>query len=208
MWSLCFTAIDENRPYELHLYVWFACLVIWKRFLKDSFLKILVIGDETWILYQNMYWKLTWSKDKRSSTVAKPGLHPKKVLFLVHLLELENLIYYELLPQDEIINSVNNYNQFDKLQTTIAEKRPELASRWSVIFYHINAKCSFTCISCKRKAVAVWLGYSITSSVFFRFCFIRLLLVSVIKKFFYDKQFQSINEIKTHLEEYFASKFQ
>ncbi|KOX68364.1 Histone-lysine N-methyltransferase SETMAR [Melipona quadrifasciata] len=38
-----------------------------------------VTGDKTWILYQNVHRKRTWSKENRPSTVAKPGLDPKKV---------------------------------------------------------------------------------------------------------------------------------
>lgn len=44
--------------------------------------------DETWILYQNMRRKRASFKDNRPSTVAKPGLHPNKVLF-VHSIGLE-----------------------------------------------------------------------------------------------------------------------
>ncbi|CAK9818400.1 Histone-lysine N-methyltransferase SETMAR [Anthophora plagiata] len=56
------------------------CDLLLQRHERDPFLKRLVTGDETRILYQNVYRKRTWSKDNRPSTVAKPGLQPKKVL--------------------------------------------------------------------------------------------------------------------------------
>ncbi|CAK9813229.1 Mariner Mos1 transposase [Anthophora plagiata] len=56
------------------------CDLLLQRHERDPFLKRLATGDETWILYQNVHRKRTWSKDNRPSTVAKPGLHLKKVL--------------------------------------------------------------------------------------------------------------------------------
>ncbi|KOX67968.1 Histone-lysine N-methyltransferase SETMAR [Melipona quadrifasciata] len=59
----------------------FTCDLLLQRHESDPFLKRLVTGDETWILYQNVHRKRTWSKENRPSTVAKPGLYPKKVLY-------------------------------------------------------------------------------------------------------------------------------
>ncbi|KOX80684.1 Histone-lysine N-methyltransferase SETMAR [Melipona quadrifasciata] len=54
------------------------CDLLVQRHERDPFLKRFVTGDETWILYVPR--KRTWSKENRSSTVAKPRLDPKKVL--------------------------------------------------------------------------------------------------------------------------------
>ncbi|CAK9817812.1 Histone-lysine N-methyltransferase SETMAR [Anthophora plagiata] len=56
------------------------CDLLLQQHERDPFLKRLVTGGETWILYQNVHRKRTWSKDNRPPTVAKPGLQPKKVL--------------------------------------------------------------------------------------------------------------------------------
>ena len=121
---------------------------------RNPFLMRLVTGDETWILYQNVHRKRTWSKENRPSIVAKPGLHPKKVLLSIWW-DWKGVVYYELLPQGETINS-NKYNQLDQLKAAIAEKRPELANRR---------------------------GRSTSSSILPRSCSIRLLFVPIVKKF-------------------------
>ena len=65
---------------------------------RDSFLKRLVTGNEIWISYQNVHRKRIWSKNNRSLTVAKLGLHLKKLSILsfihfsssfIHLVGLE-----------------------------------------------------------------------------------------------------------------------
>ena len=114
--------------------------------------------------------------NNRPSTVAKSRLHTKKV-FLSICWDWKDIICYELLLQDKIINFRIYCNQFDKLEIVIVEKWPELANRRD----HDNAKPP---IECKKKIVTVWLKHSIVSSVLPRSCFIRLLFVPVIKKIF------------------------
>ncbi|XP_035737739.1 histone-lysine N-methyltransferase SETMAR-like [Vespa mandarinia] len=53
------------------------CNLLLQQHEKNPFLKRLITGDETWILYQNVHRKRTWSKKNRSSIVTKPGLYPK-----------------------------------------------------------------------------------------------------------------------------------
>ncbi|KOX75229.1 Histone-lysine N-methyltransferase SETMAR [Melipona quadrifasciata] len=45
------------------------CDLLLQRHERDPFLKRLVTGDETWILYQNVHRKRTWSKENRPSTI-------------------------------------------------------------------------------------------------------------------------------------------
>lgn len=135
IWSLGSTSIDRDRPYEPRLYVRFASSATW----KNPFLKSLVTGDETWILYQNVHRKRTWSKENRPSTVAKPGLHPKKVLLCIWW-DWKGVVNYELLPQGEMINADKYCYQFDQSKAAMAEKRPELANWREVVFHHDNAR--------------------------------------------------------------------
>ena len=113
-------------------------------------------------------------------------------------------VQYELLPQGEIINSAKYCNQLDKLKAAIREKQPKLVYRRSVIFHLDNVKPYIT-LTIRQK-----LTYSLIGMFYSIFhipqIFIRLLLVLTLKNFlFYDKQFQSISEIKIHLDD-FASK--
>ena len=116
--------------------------------------------------------------NNRPSTVAKSRLHTKKV-FLSICWDWKDIICYELLLQDKIINFRIYCNQFDKLEIVIVEKWPELANRRG---HGDNAKPHIPLPV--KKAVTVWLGHSIASSMLPRSCFIRLLFVPVIKKFF------------------------
>ncbi|CAK9796075.1 Histone-lysine N-methyltransferase SETMAR [Anthophora plagiata] len=180
------------------------CDLLLQRHERDSLLKRLVTGDKTWILYQNVHRKRTWSKDNRPSTVAKPRLHPKKVLLSIWW-DWEGVVYYELLPQGETINSVKYCNQLDQLKAAIAEKWPELSNRRGVVFHHDNAR-PHVLLDVRQKLLQFYwdalphLPYSpdLAPSDYYLF----LLLKNSLR----DKRFQFVNEIKTHLEEYFASK--
>ncbi|CAK9817716.1 Histone-lysine N-methyltransferase SETMAR [Anthophora plagiata] len=59
------------------------CDLLLQRHERDRFLKRLVTEDEIWIFYQNVHRKRTWANNNRPSTVAKPGLHTKKVLLSI-----------------------------------------------------------------------------------------------------------------------------
>ena len=42
------------------------------------------MGDEKWILYNNVEWKRSWGKQNEPPpTTPKPGLHPKKVMLCI-----------------------------------------------------------------------------------------------------------------------------
>ncbi|KAL6418228.1 hypothetical protein ACFW04_012254 [Cataglyphis niger] len=164
------------------------CDLLLQRHERNPFLKSLVTRDETWILYQNVHRKRTWSKENRPSTVAKPGLHPKK-----------------LLPQGETINADKYCNQLDQLKAAIAEKQPELANRRGVVFHHDNARPHVALVVRQKLLQFDWdvlphPPYSPDLAPSDYYLFLSL------KNSLRGKSFKSISEIKTHLDEYFASK--
>ncbi|XP_076385647.1 uncharacterized protein LOC105663680 [Megachile rotundata] len=63
---------------------------------KDPFLKRPNLD-----LYENVHRKRTLCKDNKPSTVAKAGLHPKKVLISIWW-DWKDVIFYEVLPQDNL----------------------------------------------------------------------------------------------------------
>ena len=65
--------------------------------------------DENWILYNNVELKMPWGKQNELPlSTPKANLHPKKVMMcLVGLGGGMGVLYYELLPENQMINSAS-----------------------------------------------------------------------------------------------------
>ena len=71
-------------------------------------LKQIVMGDEKWILYNNVEWKRSWGKrNEPPPTTPKASLHPKKVILCIWW-DWKGVLYYEFPPENQTINS-NKY---------------------------------------------------------------------------------------------------
>ena len=104
------------------------------------FLKQIVMGDEKWILYNNVEWKRAWGKrNEPPPTTPKASLHPKKVMLCIWW-GWKGVLYYELLPENQMINSNKYLSQLDQLKAALDEKRPELVNRKRVIFHQDNTR--------------------------------------------------------------------
>ncbi|GFU62276.1 histone-lysine N-methyltransferase SETMAR [Trichonephila clavipes] len=111
-----------------------------KRYEIDLFLKRMVTGDEKWITYDNIVRKRSWSKrGEAAQTVAKPGLIAMKVV-LRNWWDWKGIIYYELLPLGQTLNSDLYCQQLDRWKLAIDQKWPELANRRGVVFHQDNAR--------------------------------------------------------------------
>lgn len=116
------------------------CDLLYKRNENVPFLKQIVTGDEKWVIYNNVERKRSWGKrDDPPLTTPKAGLHPKKVMLSVWW-DFKGILYYELLPNNQTINSEKYCLQLDQLKAAIQEKRPELANRKGVVFHQDNAR--------------------------------------------------------------------
>jgi histone-lysine N-methyltransferase SETMAR len=82
----------------------------YKRNENDPFFKGIVTGDKNWIVYDNVERKRSWG-----------------------------ILYYDLLPRNQTINSDVLCSQLDRLKAAIDQKRPELVNRKGVVFHHDNA---------------------------------------------------------------------
>ena len=122
-------------------------------------MKQVVTGDEKWIIYNNVERKRSWGKRNEPSLVTpKAGLHPKKIMLCVWW-DWKEILYYELLPNNETINSEKYCSQLNELKTAIEQKRPEIANRKGVVFYQDNARPHVSLIT-QTKVVGARLGCS------------------------------------------------
>ena len=103
------------------------------------FLKQIVMSDEKWALYNNVEWKRSWGKrHEPPPSTPKAGLHPKKVMCIWW--DWKGILYYELLPQNQTINSNKYCSQLDQLKAALDKKHPELVNRKRIIFHQDNAR--------------------------------------------------------------------
>ena len=97
------------RKKKTFLKVFFASDFLLKHNENVLFLKHVVTGDDNWILYNNVGLKIPWGKQNELSlSTPKASLHPKKVMMcLVGLGGGRGVLYYELLPENQMINSAS-----------------------------------------------------------------------------------------------------
>ena len=76
----------------------------------------------------------TWS----AFSTAKLGLHPKKVLLCIWW-DYKGIIHHKVLEYGDTISADKYYQQFDRLNTSLLQKRPALVNRHRVIIQHDNA---------------------------------------------------------------------
>ena len=116
----------------------------------DPFLKWMVTGDEKWVTYDNVKRKRSWSnRDEPAQTVAKPGLTARKVLLRVWW-DWQGIIYYELLPYGQTLNSNLYCEQLDRLKEAIAQKRPVLVNRRGIVSHQNNARPHTSIVTRKK----------------------------------------------------------
>ena len=176
-----------------------ACDSLLKYNEKVLFLKQIVTGDEKWILYNNVEWKRLWGKrNEPPPTTPKAGLRQKKVMLCIRW-DWKGVLYYELLPESQTINSDKYYSQLDQLKAALDEKRPELINREHIIFHQYNARPHIYLTTRQKQLQLVWevlihLPYSpdIAPSDFHLF---RSLQNSL-----NGKKFNSLEVCKGHLE--------
>ena len=122
------------------------------------FFKQTVTGNEKWILYHNVKWKRSWGRrNKPPSATPKAGLHPEKVMLYIWW-DWKGVLYYELLLENQTINSNKYCSQLDQLKAALDEKRPELVNRKRIIFHQDNARLH---VSLMTKQKILQLGWEV-----------------------------------------------
>ena len=123
------------------------------------------MGDEKWILYNNVEWKRLWGKQNEPTSHTKGQSSSKEgdVVYMVGL----GVLYYELLLENQMINSNMYCSQLDQLKAALDKKHLELVNRKSIIFHQDNTRPYVSLmIRLGPPTGTAWLGSSDSSAVF------------------------------------------
>lgn len=173
----------------------------------DPFLKRIVTGDEKWVMYSNTVRKRSWCKLKEpAQTTSKAELHPKKIMLSIWW-DYKGVVYFELLPRNQTINSNVYCQQLTKLDEAIKEKRPELANRKGIVFHHDNAK-PHTSLATREKLLEF--GWEVMAHPPYSpdLAPSDYHLFRGLQNFLNGKTFINDDDLKAHLIQFFADKDQ
>ena len=138
--------------------------------------------------------------------VAKPGLTARKVLLCIWR-DWKGIIYYELFPYSETLNSDLYSQQLDRLKLAIDEKWPELANRRGVVFHQENGRPHTSVVTCQKLKELGWevlmhppYSPDLAASDYHLFLALR--------NFLSDKKMGSREDYENRLEEFLANKSQ
>ena len=198
---------DVCVPHKLSKKTLLDRISTWDSLLKHNenvpFLKQIVTGDEKWTLYNNVEWKRLWGKrNEPPPTTPKASLHPKKVMCIWW--DWKG-VYYELLLENQTINSDKYCSQLDQLKAALNEKHPELVNRKCIIFHQDNARPHVSLITRQKLLQLGWevlihppYSPDIAPSDFHLFWSLQNSLNG--------KNVSSLEDCKRHLEQFFAQK--
>ena len=117
----------------------------------------------------------------------------------------KGVLYYELLPENETINSNKYCSQLDQLKEALDEKCPELINRKRIIFHQDNARPHVSLMTRQKLLQLDWevlihppYSLDIAPSDFHLF---RSLQNSL-----NGKNFSSLEDCKRHLEQFLSQK--
>ena len=119
--------------------------------------------------------------------------------------EWKGVLYYELLPKNQTINSNKYCLQLDQLKAALNKKHPELVNRKCIIFHQDNAR-PHVFLMTRQKLLQLGCEVlihplhspDIAPSDFHLFWSLQ--------NSFNGKNFNSLEDCKRHLEQFFAQK--
>ena len=77
----------------------------------------IMMDKEKWLLYKNVEWKRLWGQwNETLTTTWKVGLHPRKEILCIWW-HWKEVLYYELLSENQTINSNRHCFQLVQLKT-------------------------------------------------------------------------------------------
>ena len=169
------------------------------------FLKQMVTGDEKGILYNNVERKRSWGKrNELPPTTPKAGLHPKKVMLCIWW-DWKGVLYDELLPENQTINSNKYCSQLGQVKVALDKKRPELVNRKRIIFHEDNARPH---VSLMTRQKLLQLGWEVLIHPPYSpdIASLDFHLFWSLQNSLNGKNSNSLEDCKRHLEQFFAQK--
>lgn len=175
------------------------------RFNECNFLKQIVTSDEKWLLYDNCKASKQWvTRDDETVPVVRASMRSQKVLICVWW-SATGLVHFEVLEYGQTINAVLYTEQLDRMMQKLKVNKPALVNRKKILLLHDNAT-PHTASMTKSKLIE--LGIEVlphppyspdvapTDYAIFRSleCYSRY------------KKFNSVDDVKRHLIEFFNSK--
>ena len=141
--------------------------------------------------------KCTTTNHTKGRSSSKEG----EVVYMVGL----GVLYYELPPENQAINSNKYCSQLDQLKAALEEKCPELVNRKHIIFHQDNTRPHVSLMTRKKLLQLSWevlihppYSPDIAPSGFHLFRSLQNPLNG--------KNFNSLEDYKRHLEQFFAQK--
>ena len=180
-----------------------SCESLLKRNENVPFLKQIVTGHGKWLLYNNVEWKRSWGKrNAPPPTTPKASLHPKKVMLFIWW-DWKGVLYYELLPENQTINSNKYCSQLDQPKAALDEKCTELVNRKYIIFHQDNARLR---VSLMTRQKSLQLGWEVLIHPPYSPDIAPSDFHFSLQNSLNGKNFNSLEDCKRHLEQFFAQK--
>ena len=142
--------------------------------------------------------------DEPAQTTSKADLHQKKIMLSVWW-DYKGVVYFELLPSNQTINSDVYCRQLMKLAEAIKEKRPQLANRRGVVFHHDNAR-PHTSLMTRQKLLELGWELMLHPPYSPGFAPSAYYLFRALQNSLNGKTFTDDNGLKSHLVQFFREK--
>ena len=123
----------------------------------------------------------------------------------MYMVRLKEVLYYELLLESQMINFNKDCSQLDQLRAALSEKHPELVNKKCIIFHQDNARPHASLMS-RQKLLGLSWEVLIHQPYSPDIAPLDFYLFWSLQKFLNGKNFNSLEDCKRYLEQFFAQK--
>ena len=115
------------------------CSSLIQRHNREPLLDRIIACDEKWVLYNNTTRSYQWlAPDESPKKLAKPSLHPKKILIIVFWTAVGK-VHYELLRPGQTITAELYSQILERVHKKLLQLQPALVNRRGPLLLHDNA---------------------------------------------------------------------